>query len=232
MLKGGRGKGAGKPTFSAWARGRRVWTLSSARSPQVSTSRRAVPRHDLRWVRQCRSPGSVREATSNCRPYRDASRETGGWSPACGQAQQIVLAEQMARAQTEWFRSRIGYARRPIRLLFLSHSGADTAAAWELKRRILSAPAARDAGLQVWFDKDELRTGAVSWQQQLEEVIGRATAFCVYVGSQGVTNWVEREVRLGLSRATGEGAIPFIPPRRRSALGCAAAICAPASGHP
>ncbi|TBD26769.1 hypothetical protein ELH20_03780 [Rhizobium ruizarguesonis] len=75
----------------------------------------------------------------------------------------------------------------------------------------MAAPAARAAGLEVWLDKDELQAGAVSWQQQLEGAIGRATAFCVYVGSQGVTNWVEREVRLGLSRATGEGAIPFIP---------------------
>ncbi|SEE86462.1 WD domain-containing protein, G-beta repeat-containing protein [Rhizobiales bacterium GAS191] len=38
----------------------------------------------------------------------------------------------------------------------------------------------------------------------------KATAFAVLVGSRGVINWVEREVRLGLSRATGEGAIPFI----------------------
>jgi hypothetical protein len=93
--------------------------------------------------------------------------------------------------------------------LFLSHSGADTEAARELKRRILQAPEARETGLAVWFDKDDLAPGG-SWQEQIEAVITRrATAFAVLVGSKGIVNWVEREVRLGLARATGEGAIPL-----------------------
>jgi hypothetical protein len=80
-------------------------------------------------------------------------------------------------------------------LLFLSHAGADTGA----------APDARAAGLRVWFDKDDLRPGE-GWQAQLEETVGkRASAFAVYVGSKGVVNWVEAEVRLALSRATGSG---------------------------
>jgi hypothetical protein len=95
--------------------------------------------------------------------------------------------------------------------LFLSHSGADTEAARELKRRILESPQACAAGLTVWLDKDDLAAGS-RWQEQIEVAITRqATAFAVYVGSKGVINWVEREVRLGLSRATGAGAIPFIP---------------------
>src|SRR3954453_23568396 len=86
-------------------------------------------------------------------------------------------------------------------LLFLSHAGADTEAARRLKQRIEEAPAARERGLRVWFDKDDLRAGE-SWQTQLEEVLGRrASAFAVYVGSSGVVNWVEAEVRLALSRA-------------------------------
>jgi hypothetical protein len=61
----------------------------------------------------------------------------------------------------------------------------------------------------VWFDKDDLSAGR-GWQEQIEVALTRqATAFAVYVGSQGVMNWVEREVRLGLARVTG--AIPFIP---------------------
>jgi TIR domain len=101
-------------------------------------------------------------------------------------------------------------------LLFLSHSGSDTEAARRLKLRIEEAPAARERGLKVWFDKDDLIAGR-GWQEQLEEVIGtRATAFAVYVGSSGVMNWVEAEVRLGLSRAVsgitnGGQRFPFIP---------------------
>src|SRR5262249_62266880 len=94
---------------------------------------------------------------------------------------------------------------------FLSHSGADTDAARELKRRILDTPQARDAGLTVWFDKDDLAAGR-DWQEQIEVAITkRATAFAVYVGSKGVMNWGEREVRLRLARSTRAGAIPFVP---------------------
>ena len=95
--------------------------------------------------------------------------------------------------------------------LFLSHSGADTEAARELKRRILESPQAREARLTVWFDKDDIAAGR-DWQEQIEVAITRrATAFAVYVGSKGVMNWVEREVRLGLARATGTAAISFVP---------------------
>jgi energy-coupling factor transporter ATP-binding protein EcfA2 len=97
-------------------------------------------------------------------------------------------------------------------LLFLSHAGADTAAAQALKQRIEAAPSAKERGLKVWLDKDDLVPGR-DWQAQLEEVIGsRATAFAVYVRTGGVVNWVEREVRLALTRAMGsDGRFPFIP---------------------
>jgi Novel STAND NTPase 1/TIR domain len=95
--------------------------------------------------------------------------------------------------------------------LFLSHSGADTDAARELKRRLLDSSDARSAGLRVWLDKDNLSVGA-GWQAQLEKAITEeATAFAVHVGGKGVINWVESEVRLGLSRATGASDYPFIP---------------------
>src|SRR5690348_10729670 len=45
-------------------------------------------------------------------------------------------------------------------LLFLSHAGADTEAARKLKQRLEDAPEARERGLRVWFDKDDLRAGA------------------------------------------------------------------------
>jgi hypothetical protein len=96
-------------------------------------------------------------------------------------------------------------------LLFLSHSGIDTEDAGELKRRIEASPSAREAGLTVWFDKDDLEAGR-TWQRQLGQAIkDRCTAFAVYVGSKGVMNWVESEVSLGLSRATGDSSFPFIP---------------------
>lgn len=44
-------------------------------------------------------------------------------------------------------------------LVFLSHSGADTEAARELKRFLEPSPDARAAGLSVWHDKDALRPG-------------------------------------------------------------------------
>jgi hypothetical protein len=67
-------------------------------------------------------------------------------------------------------------------LLFLSHAGIDTEAARALKQRLEAAPEAREHGLGVWFDKDDLRTGE-PWQAQLEEAIQHhSTAFAVYVG--------------------------------------------------
>jgi WD40 repeat protein len=106
--------------------------------------------------------------------------------------------------------------------LFLSHSGADTEAARELKRRLLDSPDARAAGLRVWLDKDDLAAG-LGWQAQLEKaIIEEATAFAVHVGGKGVVNWVESEVRLGLSRATGAPDYPFIPILAKECLGSAA----------
>jgi hypothetical protein len=96
--------------------------------------------------------------------------------------------------------------------LFLSHSGADTAAAIELKRRILVSPSAREAGLSVWLDKHDLMPSVVSWQEQIEAAIDEAaTCFAVYVGSGGVLNWVEAEVRVALSRARKDKSFAFIP---------------------
>ncbi|MCI0600864.1 MAG: toll/interleukin-1 receptor domain-containing protein [Beijerinckiaceae bacterium] len=95
-------------------------------------------------------------------------------------------------------------------ILFLSHSGADTQAARALKKLIEDSPAAKEAGLKVWFDKDDLRAGK-SWQAQLAETIEKeADAFAVLLGATGVVNWVDAEVEVALSRAT-TSAFPFIP---------------------
>jgi hypothetical protein len=86
----------------------------------------------------------------------------------------------------------------------------DTEPALELKRRLLASPEAKAAKLEVWFDKDDLLPGQ-DWQHQLEDAIGHSTAFAVVVGTRGVVNWVDREVRLALSRATEDRNYPFIP---------------------
>ena len=96
------------------------------------------------------------------------------------------------------------------RLLFLSHSGIDTEAAKALKARLVASPAAHEHELGVWFDKEDLRAGE-PWQPQIEEAIDRSHAFAVYVGSQGVVNWVEAEVRLALNRAITEPDYRFVP---------------------
>jgi WD40 repeat protein len=106
--------------------------------------------------------------------------------------------------------------------LFLSHSGADTDAARELKRRLLDSPDARAARLTIWFDKDDLGAG-IGWQAQVEKaIIEKATAFAVHIGAKGVVNWVDSEVRLALSRATGAADYPFIPILSRECAGAAA----------
>jgi hypothetical protein len=95
-------------------------------------------------------------------------------------------------------------------ILFLSHSGADTEAARALKKRIEDTPAAKEAGLKVWFDKDDLKAGK-SWQAQLAATIEKeADAFAVLLGARGIVNWVEAEVEVALSRAT-LSSFPFIP---------------------
>ena len=89
--------------------------------------------------------------------------------------------------------------------VFLSHSGADTDAARELKRRLLESPDARAAGLKVWFDKDDLRPGG-QWQPQIEQAIAtRRPPSSSMSARRGVMNWVERGQDRALARDYGQG---------------------------
>ena len=91
-------------------------------------------------------------------------------------------------------------------LLFLSHSSVDTENARALASRLkISVP-----GLEVWFDEKDLK-GGLPWQRQIEAAIARSSAFAVYVGSRGVVNWVEFEVRVALDRAVTQPDYRFIP---------------------
>ena len=65
---------------------------------------------------------------------------------------------------------RAGVVAQSSPVIFLSHSGVDTEAARELKRRLENAPDARAAGLKVWFDKDDLRPGT-SWSAHIVKAI-------------------------------------------------------------
>jgi len=114
----------------------------------------------------------------------------------------------------------MGTASRGVREghVFLSHGGADT----EPARRL--AEILRRNGVDVWFDKDDLRPGD-PWMTALEDAISTASAMMVYIGPLGIQSWVDREVRLGLVCNTrdrhsfrfipvlGEGADPAaLPP--------------------
>lgn len=88
--------------------------------------------------------------------------------------------------------------------LFLSHAGEDSERAQELARHL------RDGGLRVWLDIDELRPGDL-WMQLIEQALSQVDAFAVYVGHLGVQHWVDRELRLALSRNAEDSQFRIIP---------------------
>jgi formylglycine-generating enzyme required for sulfatase activity len=95
-------------------------------------------------------------------------------------------------------------------LLFLSHAGVDSEPALRLARRLEDNNDAKAHGLKVWIDKDRLAAGG-AWKDALQSALKESTAFAVYVGSQGVVNWVWAEVRVALDRALTEQSYPIIP---------------------
>ena len=96
-------------------------------------------------------------------------------------------------------------------LVFLSHSGRNTTAALELRRKLLDTPAARAAELKVWLDKTDLVPG-VPWKDQIEQVISKeATCFVLLADPGGVRTWVAAETDAALSRAVADDSFRFIP---------------------
>jgi WD40 repeat protein len=102
--------------------------------------------------------------------------------------------------------------------VFLSYATADAQAARQFAETL------RRNGIEVWFDRDNIRPGD-PWIAALEEAISDASAMVVYIGRLGIQAWVDREVRFGLVRNTrdheafrlipvlGEGADPArLPP--------------------
>ncbi len=93
-------------------------------------------------------------------------------------------------------------AQRP--LVFLSHAGEDAQAVREL------AGLLRQADLEVWLDLEQLTAGD-RWMEALEEALGRADAFAVYVGRAGIARWIGREVRVALDRSVNDPSFKVIP---------------------
>ncbi len=78
-------------------------------------------------------------------------------------------------------------------LVFLSHAGADTYAARELKKALEAG------GLQVWLDVDCLHPGQL-WQPAIEKAISTACGMVVFIGRNPVQGWVAREVPAAVAR--------------------------------
>ena len=95
-------------------------------------------------------------------------------------------------------------------LLFLSHAGVDSEPALDLARRLEDSEDAKAHGLKVWIDKDCLAAGG-AWKDALQSALKEFTGFAVYVGSQGVVNWVWTEVKVALDRAHTDQSYPIIP---------------------
>jgi WD40 repeat protein len=94
--------------------------------------------------------------------------------------------------------------------VFLSHAGVDNEAALDLAILIEGSEVARHHGLKVWIDRRDLIPGR-RWKDALQEAMKHSTAFIVYVGSKGVTNWVWDEVSVALDMAHADPSYPLIP---------------------
>ena len=77
--------------------------------------------------------------------------------------------------------------------VFLSYSRADSAAAETLRARL------RDAGLTAFLDRYSLPAGQ-PWQPWLELHLGACRALLALVGPNGLGEWQQREIQVGLSR--------------------------------
>jgi WD40 repeat protein len=88
--------------------------------------------------------------------------------------------------------------------VFISHEGIEADPARDLAQKL------RAAGIAVWIDVDDLKPGKL-WMAELEEAIVRASSFVIYVGSNGIAGWVDRELRLALDRNTKNPSFTIFP---------------------
>src|SRR5271166_2887320 len=92
--------------------------------------------------------------------------------------------------------------------VFLNYSRADSAAAEDLRARLM------EAGLTAFVDRYAL-PASQPWQPWLEQHLKSCRALAALVGSEGLGEWQHREIQLGLDRqasaATAGQAFPVIP---------------------
>ena len=92
--------------------------------------------------------------------------------------------------------------------VFLNYSRADSAAAEDLRARLM------EAGLTAFVDRYAL-PASQPWQPWLEQHLKFCRALAALVGSEGLGEWQHREIQLGLDRqasaAKAGQAFPVIP---------------------
>jgi hypothetical protein len=87
--------------------------------------------------------------------------------------------------------------------VFICHNSKDKSEIKKIARELQAR------GLSPWLDEWELRPG-LSWQELLEEEIKRIHSAAVFVGSDGIGPWQNREMRAFLSEFVERGC-PIVP---------------------
>ncbi|MFB3094422.1 MAG: toll/interleukin-1 receptor domain-containing protein, partial [Candidatus Acidiferrales bacterium] len=88
--------------------------------------------------------------------------------------------------------------------VFLSYNWRDHAAVETVARSL------REQGLKVFLDRWYLQPGR-DWQQALVQALDTCRAVVVFLGTNGLGSWQQREQGLALDRQAREAAFPVIP---------------------
>ncbi|HEX6745691.1 MAG TPA: TIR domain-containing protein [Longimicrobium sp.] len=88
--------------------------------------------------------------------------------------------------------------------VFLSHEGLEAESARTLARTL------RASGIKVWLDVDDLKPGKL-WASELEAALVRSSSFVIYIGTNGISGWVDRELRLAIDRNAKDPSFRIYP---------------------
>jgi WD40 repeat protein len=72
------------------------------------------------------------------------------------------------------------------------------------------AQALKGRGLQIFLDRWCLTPG-LAWPQSLEKNLSRSRSFAIFIGSEGMGSWQQRELFLALERQGRDPSFPVIP---------------------